>query len=438
MSVNRKVTVPVGSATGPGLGRDDRRRPDRFPASGKLALPTLRTQCHTVDPTAKGRSVILWRSGARPSPDPGGCAPRRFRSSPSTVDGEVQCSPDVQVRGRFTSLRAVLTGTPSRSMDWREGTSSCEGAAEGVAFLRGAGDAAVALEELLGAGGGERAGRAVEGVDGAGVQEGADVFEGGTDGQVGEGVVVVVAGAQGGAGEVAFLGGADQAAVALEGLLVAGGGQPVGGAVQDVDRAGVGDGADVLADRPDGQVGRAVVVEVPGGQGEPEDVAVLSDPDDPTAALEPLLVAGGGQPVGGAIQDVDGPGIEGRADVLEGGPDSQVGEGVVVEVATGEGEAELVADLGHPANPAAALEPLLVPGGGEPADRAVQDGDRTGLGGGADAFGGHPDGQVGEAVVVEVPDAKGGAEAILGLGGTEHPRGVLGEELAAGGSQSAG
>jgi hypothetical protein len=37
---------------------------------------------------------------------------------------------------------------------------------------------------------------------------------------------------------------------------------------------------------------------------------------------------------------------------------------------------------------------------------------RAGLGGAADAFGARPDGEVGEAVVVEVPDAKGAAEAI--------------------------
>jgi hypothetical protein len=75
-----------------------------------------------------------------------------------------------------------------------------------------------------------------------------------------------------------------------------------------------------------------------GGQGKPELIAGLGGVEDARAVLVPELVAGGGEPRGGgAVEDVDRPGIGDSPDLLEENPRRQVLVAVAVEVARGRG-----------------------------------------------------------------------------------------------------
>src|SRR5215211_813634 len=125
---------------------------------------------------------------------------------------------------------------------------------------------------------------------------------------------------------VEVLGDAGDPAGALPELLVTGGAQPARGAVEHVDRPSLSDGPDILKWHPDSEVGRAVVVEVPRRQGKAERVEVLGDAGDPAGALPELLVTGGTDPAGAAVEDVDRPSHLGGPDVLKRGRDGQVGE----------------------------------------------------------------------------------------------------------------
>jgi alkanesulfonate monooxygenase SsuD/methylene tetrahydromethanopterin reductase-like flavin-dependent oxidoreductase (luciferase family) len=100
--------------------------------------------------------------------------------------------------------------------------------------LLGAGNAIAALGELLTSRRCQAAGCTVQRVDRAGVQDAADVLEGDADGEV---------------DEVAFLGDPDQAAAALEELLVAGGAEAGSRAVQHVDRTGIRDDLILIRER---------------------------------------------------------------------------------------------------------------------------------------------------------------------------------------------
>ncbi len=93
---------------------------------------------------------------------------------------------------------------------------------------------------------------------------------------------------------------------------------------------------------------------------------------------------------------------------------------------------EAVADLGRAGDPAGALEEGLAPGGGDAAAGAEQDGDRAGVVDAADVLAGNADGQVEEAVAVEVAGRQRRPEEVDRFGV------VLGEELAAGAGEAAG
>jgi hypothetical protein len=109
------------------------------------------------------------------------------------------------------------------------------------------------------------------------------------------------------------------------------------------------------------------MVEVPGGQHPPEKVTALHGPTD----LGEELAAGAGQPTGRAVQHVDPPSANCVADLLQVDPNRQIGEAVVVEVASRQGNAKVVAALGGVGDPGAVLGPHLAAGAGQPGGRPV-------------------------------------------------------------------
>src|SRR5262249_51462204 len=185
-----------------------------------------------------------------------------------------------------------------------------------------------------------------EDVDGAGVEDAADVLLDDSDGEVVDRVAVEVSRHQGPAEVIVRLEIAEQAALVPE--LIAVGGQAVLRPIEDQDRAGVGpveppiEVPNILVGDADGQVAVAVAVEVSRDQGATEVVILLGVAVDPRAVLMPDLSVGGApQPGPGAVADLDLAGIadpgrgaapDGR-DVFLGHAHREVGEAVTVEVA---------------------------------------------------------------------------------------------------------
>jgi hypothetical protein len=260
-----------------------------------------------------------------------------------------------------------------------------------------AGDGRPELVPVLGVGLGHqgpaaRAGRRPgQQVDRPGLGVGPEVLAGGAHGQVPLADAVAVGRRHRGPELVEALGGTRDPGRPLEQQPLVG--QPARRPVEHADGAG---GLAALDRHPGSARGDVVaggVVEVAGGHGQPEQV-------------EGLGVALGGHGPGGkaarrAGEQVDRPGVEGGPDVLTRSPDHQVGDGVAAQDAAGQGGAEGVAGLGGPAG-AAALEQGLAAGGGQPGRRAEQDGHGPGVAGGADVLARGADGQVEDAVVVEV------------------------------------
>src|SRR5215213_2220547 len=207
--------------------------------------------------------------------------------------------------------------------------------AEVVEALGGARDPGGALEPqpLVG----QPARGPVEDADRAGGLAAVDRLAGGAGDDVVAGGVVEVAGGHGRPEQVAGLG------IALGGHGAEG--QAARRAGEQVDRPGVGGGADVLPRGPDHQVGDAVAAQDAAGQGGAEGVARLGGPAG-AAALEQGLAAAPGQPGRRTEQDGHGTGVAGGADVLARGADGDVEAAVVVEVARGQRGSELVAGLG--------------------------------------------------------------------------------------------
>src|SRR3954471_3670666 len=96
--------------------------------------------------------------------------------------------------------------------------------------------------------------------------------------------------------------------------------------------------------------------------------------------------------------------------------DGQVVEAVVIEVAHRQGGTELIPGAGHAVDAGAVLVPDLVARGAQAGGRAVDDVDGPGVDDGADVLARDADGQVVEAVVIEVPHRQGGPELIPGAG----------------------
>ena len=91
--------------------------------------------------------------------------------------------------------------------------------------------------------------------------------------------------------------------------LVAAGRQPVGAAIEHVDSAGILYPPNILPIGPNGQIFKAIVVEVTGGQRLTKVVARFGLPGNAVAVLVPNLVAGGKQAAAKAINHVDRAGI---------------------------------------------------------------------------------------------------------------------------------
>src|SRR5215208_5018764 len=358
-----------------------------------------------------------------------------------------------------------------------------QGEPELVQGLGGAAEPAAALvehrprgDDPAGAAGG------LEHTDRAGEQPRPDGLAGGTDGQVEEAVEVEVVeeepAGEGGpeAVEVLGVGLQHQAAPA----------RPGGRPGQQVDRAGVLVGTDVLAGDADGQVPLPDAVAVGRRHRRAEQVPGLGVPGDAGGALEqqslvgqaarravddadrpgrlpavhglaggagghvvalgvvevagghggPERVAGLGvalgeqravdQPGARPGEDVDRPRVHRRAQVLPGGADDQVVDVVAGHDGRGQRGPEQVAALGGAADPAA-LDQRLVPGRGQAARPPEQDGDRAGVAGGPDVLGGGADGQVEEAVAVVVAGGQHGPELVDRLGVVLREQGAAAE-----------
>src|SRR6187551_2063867 len=103
--------------------------------------------------------------------------------------------------------------------------------------------------------------------------------------------------------------------------------------------AGIGDAiidSEILGGHPDGEVGEAVPIEIPGGQGGAEDVARFGQfPYNAREVLKPELIAHGAEAIGGpAVDHVDCAGTRVARNGLAGHPDGEVIEAVAVEVGT--------------------------------------------------------------------------------------------------------
>src|SRR5512132_2654002 len=119
------------------------------------------------------------------------------------------------------------------------------------------------------------------------------------------------------------------------------GDEPGGRAMHLADRASVGRGGDVLQGRTSGQVGEAVVVEVPSGQRTPEPVPDLHGATD----LGEGPAAAGGEATAGAVEHADGAGVGGAAHAPPDRSPRPLREAIPVEVPGGQGTPELVARL---------------------------------------------------------------------------------------------
>jgi hypothetical protein len=211
-------------------------------------------------------------------------------------------------------------------------------------------------------------------------------------------------------------------------------GQPPSRTRDGDKRTGAGDGQGLR--HSDAEVGEAVAIEVANSQRhEAEAVERLGAAGDSRAVAGEQLAAGAGQPPSRPTKDVDRARILSGANVL-GATDGQVHEAVAAEVASGKGQAEVVAQLGDPGHPGAVLGKELAADSVSPS-RTEQHVDRPAAVGGTVVLAGSADGQVGEAVAVEVANVERVAELVVPLGDAGDPRAVLGEELAAGTRQPA-
>ena len=211
--------------------------------------------------------------------------------------------------------------------------------------------------------------------------------------------------------------------------LISGVRQPAARPVDDVDGTGVLEVADVLGQYAYGQVSERVAVEVTARQRRTKAIASFSNTADPVAALAPELVTGVRQPAGRPVEDVDGSGAPGVADLLSWHTHGQVIEPVAVEVTARQRGAKEIGYFGDTDDPWAVLAPELVPDVRQPAARPVEDVDCAGNLGVADVLPGHAHGQVSKPVAVEVTACQRQAKEIVGFGGTLDSRAVLVPEL---------
>ena len=175
-------------------------------------------------------------------------------------------------------------------------------------------------------------------------------------------------------------------------------GESAGRASQDGHGPGVVHGADVLGGDADREVGKTVAVEVAGREHLTEGVAVLGRPAGADGVLGEQVAAGTGQAVCRTVENGHGAaGCLGAA--LERYADGEIGEPVVVEVASGEGVAEEVARLCRAADAGGVLRIRTTAAGGEPARRAGNHVDLTGVHDRPDVLAGNTHREIVEPVV---------------------------------------
>src|SRR5690606_9694027 len=104
---------------------------------------------------------------------------------------------------------------------------------------------------------------------------------------------------------------------------------------------------------------------------------------------------------------------------------------ITVEVADGQGAAEPVFFFGDAFDTRRILMPHVVARGREPAARAVEHVDLSGVDDAVEILPGHTDREIVAAVPIEVACGEGRAERIEALGDAEDTRAVLGPPLVA-------
>ena len=284
-----------------------------------------------------------------------------------------------------------------------------ERGSERVAGLRPVDDVGAVLAPQLVAGRGDAAGGAVEDLDGAGAGGRPDAL---SEAPRRRGrprpSPLRSAAASAAPNESPPSDASSDAGAVLGPQLVAGRGQPAAGAVDHVDRAGAGGRSDAVAGRPDGEVVLTVAVQVGGRERCPEPIAGRGAALDPAAALAQDLMAARRQPVGRAVEDVDGAGVVRRAQVLAGGTDRQIREAVVVEVGDGDRRPEPVTARRRLAAAEVVLGKGLVAGVAEAAAGAVDHVDGAGVGRRPHVLARRTDREVGIAVAIEVARGSGG------------------------------
>ena len=284
-------------------------------------------------------------------------------------------------------------------------------AAKQVMVLGAAGDAALLAEREI-VGDPEASLRAVEHVDLTGVVVGLEVFIRNADGQVVAAVAVEVPGGQRSTEAIARVDGAVDS-TRLRELGVVLDAQPARRAIQHVHLARVDLAFDILPGHPDRQVVSAVAIEVACGQCLPEQVAALGVSLDGSGLAE-LLAAACAKAVGRAVEDDHRAGVGLAVDVLTGHPNGEIVVAVAVEVADSQGAAEPVVTLGV-TDDTAGLAEELIPRCAKPTGRPVEDVDRAGVDDATVVLTRYANGDIAEAVTIEVAESHCAPEPIAGL-----------------------
>jgi len=180
--------------------------------------------------------------------------------------------------------------------------------------------------------------------------------------------------------------------------------------------------------------GEPALVELARGKGRSE--AFAGDRGGTEVAVVEELVAGRGKPRRRAVEDVDLAGVVLDADVAVRSTDRQVVEVVPVEVAGGQRPAEAIAGRRRPEHAARAGAQRLAPFVEQPGGTAIEDVDNAHVARRAGVLEGDADGEVVEAVVVEVAHRQRVAELVVDL---RHAvdRVVLADEAAKAGGRRA-
>ena len=166
-------------------------------------------------------------------------------------------------------------------------------------------------------------------------------------------------------------------------------------------------------------------------QGATKAVAILGTAGNPRPILVPQLIPTDGEAGGRTVDDVSGAGVCLIPDAFTGHADGEIGEAVPIQVARGEGAAEVVAVLRFAQHPLRILGPDLVAAAGRPTGGAVEHVDRAAFRQWLRVLPVGADSEIGIAVVVEIGGGNCDAKCVALFRLPGDARAVLVPELAA-------